>query len=39
MSENTQAKSQYNDSLADAIAATAVVAIVVFTVVFWLSGQ
>tara|TARA_R110000868_G_scaffold364037_3_gene626681 strand:+ start:1763 stop:1882 length:120 start_codon:yes stop_codon:yes gene_type:complete len=39
MSDNTQPKTQYNDSLADAIAATAVVALVVFTVVFWLSGQ
>ena len=27
------------DSLADALAATAVIAIVVSTVVFWLSGQ
>ena len=39
MSDNNPAKAQYNDSLADALAATAVVAIVVFTVVFWLSGQ
>jgi hypothetical protein len=39
MSENTQPKAQHNDSLADALAATAVVAIVVFTVVFWLGGQ
>lgn len=39
MSDHSQPKAEYNDSLADALAATAVVAIVVFTVVFWLSGQ
>lgn len=30
---------QYNDGINDAIAATAVIAIVVATVVFWLSGM
>lgn len=39
MSDQGHNKSEYNDSFADAIAATAIVAIVVFTVVFWLSGQ
>ena len=39
MSDQSPPETQYNDSLADALAATAVVAVVVFTVVFWLSGQ
>ena len=34
-----QQGSQYNDGLNDAIAATAVIALVVATVVYWLSGM
>ena len=34
-----QQDSQYNDGLNDALAAVAVIAIVVGTVVFWLSGM
>lgn len=30
---------QYNDSINDALAATAIIALVVGTVVFWLSGM
>jgi len=36
MSDN---ESKYNDSLTDAWAATVVIALVVGTVVFWLSSQ
>ncbi len=35
MSDNNN----YNDGAADAIAATAIIALVVGTVVFWLSGM
>ena len=34
-----QQESKYNDGLSDAFAATAVIAIVVSAVVFWLSGM
>lgn len=34
-----QNDSQYDDGMNDALAATAVIAIVVGTVVFWLSGM
>jgi len=33
-----QQKPDYNDGLTDAIATTAIIAIVVATVVYWLSG-
>ena len=38
MSVQSESKVVYNDSLVDALAATAVVAIIVFTTVFWLGG-
>ena len=37
MSDET--KTEYNDGLADAWACTAIIALVVATVVYWLSGM
>ena len=38
MSE-TETKTEYNDGLADSCAAIAVIALIVVTVVYWLSGM
>ena len=39
MSEQQETSTQYNDGLTDAIASTAIIAIVVATVVYWLAGM
>jgi hypothetical protein len=38
-SMSEQKESKYNDGLNDAIAATAVIALVVTTMIYWLSGM
>ncbi|MEP5763121.1 MAG: methionine synthase [Halieaceae bacterium] len=39
MSEHTQADKDSGDGMADAVAATAVIAVVIAAVVYWLAGM